>query len=162
MPSKNELVVLRDQITDEVNRDAVVISKQLFGGNAESREPDLQRVNDAQLRGLYRQKYMEQDRTWLQNEARRDPIQFTKVARQIGVVLPGELPGMEPLPNSLPLGPVGVSGLPAPAGPQAPMQAPPMPAPADPMLAQAALPLAAGGVVAGVPQPGVPVLPPEF
>jgi hypothetical protein len=165
MPSKNEVALLRDQITEEVNRDAVVISSQLFGGGAQGREPDLQRVGDEQLRALYRQKYLDQDRPWLQAEARRDPLQFTKVAREIGVVLPDELPGLSPSPATLPQGPQGVSAQAAPAALQTPLVAPAPTAPVDPLAAQAALQQAAGGLVAGVPtigpQPIQTALPPS-
>ena len=170
MPAKNEITVLRDQITEEVNRDAVVISGQLFGTSAASREPDLGRVSDEQLRGLYRQKYLEQDRQWLQGEARRDPQQFIKVAREIGVVLPEELPGMEPMPNTLPMGPLtqpGVSPITAPPTavpmPLAPGGPPP---PVDPNLALLALQGAVAGPVAGAgpqpPPPTQPILQPPY
>jgi hypothetical protein len=163
MPAKNEIAILRDQITDEVNRDAVVISGQLFGSSAQSREPDLHRVPEEQLHGLYRQKYMEQDRQWLQGEARRDPIQFAKVARAIGVVLPTELPGQEPMTNTIPLAPAGVSAPAAPQAPQLPMPAAPMTAPVDPLLAQAALQQASTGLAAGAAPPSPqPILQPPY
>jgi hypothetical protein len=166
MPSKNEVALLRDQITEEVNRDAVVISTQLFGSSAQGREPDLQRVPDEQLRALYRQKYLDQDRPWLQAEARRDPIQFEKVAREIGVVLPEELPGQVPSPATLPQGPQGVSAQAPVQALQTPMQAAPVTVPVDPLLAQAALQQAAQGPVVPVlppgPQPVQPPLPPSY
>jgi len=159
VPSQNEVALLRDQITDEVNGDAKVIGHQLFADNP--REPDLHRMTDEQLRAAYRQKYLDQDRAWLQAEARRDPQQFVKVARQIGVVLPEELPAQLPPPSTLPMGQ---------APPQAP-QAPPAPAgpagPVDPQLAlqalQAALAGGPGAAPAAAPvglPAGAPLLPP--
>lgn len=159
--------MLRDQITEEVNRDAEVISTQLFGSSAQGREPDLERVSDQDLQTLYRQKYLDNDRPWLQGEARRDPLQFTKVARSIGVVLPEEVPHLQPSPATLPQGPLPPAGVSAPG---VPMGAPAMPmappAPVPPMVdpnVLASLQGAVPGPVAAAPQPIVPqMVPPQY
>lgn len=154
MPSKNEIVVLQKQITDEVQGDAKVIGAQLFADDS----PDLQRMTEEQLQAHYRQKFLDQDRQWLQGEARRDPRQFIKIARQIGVVLPDEMPNKQPMPNTLPLGASGVSPEIVPAAPQI---APGPPAPVDPQLALQALQGALAGPVVAPAQVAVqpPVAP---
>lgn len=153
MPSQNEVALLRDQITDEVNGDAKVIGHQLFGQNP--REPDLARTSDEDLQTLYRQKYLDNDRPWLQAEARRDPQQFVKVARQIGVVLPAEMPSLTPPPSTLPAGPA----IPQ-AAPQAPQAALPAAAPTGPLDPQAALAALQAALTPGpVATPAPPVGP---
>src|SRR3954451_488409 len=99
MPSQNEVSLLRDQITQEVNRDAEVLGTQLFAGNANTREPDIAHVNQQALEAAYRQKFLSQDREWLQAEAQRDPQQFMKVAQAIGVVHPDNSPDHVPPPS---------------------------------------------------------------
>lgn len=152
MPSKHEVAQLRDDITEEVNRDAEVLGTQLFAASANQREPDLKRVSDEQLRGLYRQKYLEQDRQWLANEAVRDPKQFIKVARQIGVVLPDEMPTMQPSPSMLPLSPTGESPNTPPAAPQPPVPLPGPAGPVDPNLLLQAQQQALAGPSVAAPQ----------
>jgi len=154
VPKRNEVEVLRDQITDEVNGDAQVLGRQLFAGPP---SPDLERANDEQLQTLYRAKYQDQDREWLQAEARRDPRQFIKVARQIGVLLPAEMPSM-PMP-SLPQ----PDQLGAPGTPPAPQPAAPAPTPGPEVAALQALeqalagPSVAGPALAAPPPVAVPV-----
>jgi len=176
MPNQNEVALLRDQITEEVNRDAEVLGTQLFAGNASSREPDIARVSDQNLQALYREKYLQQDREWLTGEAQRDPQQFMKVAQAIGVVLPQNLPDHVPPANTLPTPP---GEPPAPSVPLAPPMAPPaaIAPPADPMALQMAIqqalgaPPAPGAALPGmIPQPVItgpqpviasPLIPPQ-
>ena len=145
MPSKNEVRVLQEQITNEVNADAKVIGTQLFADDS----PDLKRMTEDQLRSYYRQKFLDQDRAWLQGEARRDPRQFIRIARQIGVVLPQELPERQPPVATLPQGASGVSPE---ITPEAPQIAPGPPPPVDPQLALQALQGALAGPVAAPAQ----------
>lgn len=170
MPSKNEVALLRDQITEEVNRDAEVIGTQLFAQAAGRREPDVSRVSEETLRQIYRQKYLAQDREWLTNEAQRDPKQFLRVAQSIGAMLPERLPEtMQPPPGSLPQGPVAPPPTAVPSMlPPGQAAAPPgIQAPIDPALAAAALQqaiLAASGqqpVLAGpqIPPSPLPMAP---
>lgn len=173
MPSQNEVSLLRDQITEEVNRDAEVIGHQLFAGNVNTREPDLGHVSEDTLRAVYRQKFLDQDREWLTNEATRDPQQFMRVARSINVVDPSELPpGTQPGPTPLEAAaqvaqPVPIAAptpppaLPAPMTAPAPPVVPPAPSlpsggPVDPALVQAALAAAQQQVA---PQPAAAPLP---
>lgn len=166
MPNQNEVALLARDITDEVNRDAEVISGQLFGGNAQTREPDLARMPADQLQAVYTRKYLENDRDWLQREARRDPQQFIKVANQIGVVLPDQIPGWAASPATLPQ--PGVSALAPPPDLAQAAQALPIPlAPAAPPAA--VMPLAAALVPPQVPPAVLPqpvaepiLVPPEF
>jgi hypothetical protein len=138
MPSQNEVSLLRDQITEEVNRDAEVIGNQLFSAAVDKREPDITHVSDELLRTLYRQKVLDGDREWLGNEAQRDPQQFMRVAEAIGLVHPDRLEqnGLQAAPPSLPAGPppaiapINLAAAPPPVPPLA--AAPPAPVPAPP------------------------------
>jgi hypothetical protein len=102
---RGEIQQLQYEVGREISRDAPEISKGVFGDN--SMHPDMATVSNAELDTLYRQKYLSNDRKWLQGEARRDPEQFMAVAKRIGVELPpsermdGELPSA-PRPNALP------------------------------------------------------------
>jgi hypothetical protein len=141
--NEHELVQLRDEITREVNTDAVHLAESVFGKTAD--QPDVGRVSDEQLDATYRRAYERNDRPWLQGEARRDPEQFLKVAERLGVRLPSEQPpplAPEPVPPALPPLPVVPAPVPAlpppvPAGPPTlPLPtAPPVPAqPAPPTV----------------------------
>jgi hypothetical protein len=154
MPSQNEVSLLRDQITEEVSRDAEVIGNQLFGQQAAAREPDVSNVSEDQLRAMYRQKLQQGDRDWLASEATRDPRQFLRVAEGIGMQLPENLPAAALPPELAPPAaeqaiapPSPMAALASPAVPP-PAAAPVMPAPApavppagamDPSLVTAAL-----------------------
>jgi hypothetical protein len=158
MPSQNEVALLRDQITGEVNSTAEILGNQLFGQAADKREPDVSRVSEAQLQATYRQKFLDQDREWLGNEATRDPQQFMRVAQAIGVVLPKQLSdNVQPIQTN-PLGAAAKQEVPVPSlapvpALQAPMTVPTPPVqpllpapgavPVDPALVQAAITAAA-------------------
>lgn len=135
---QNEVLKLQNDITNEISRDAPAIAQGIFGDN--KNHPDMSQVSNAQLDQIYRTAYMNNDRQFLQQEARRDPNQFMQVAQRIGVTMPQAQP--EPAPASTP----NVSAVP-PAMPAAPAM-PPMPA------APAAMP-----APAPLPQPALPVAP---
>ena len=154
-PRQNELLQLQNDITSEVQRDAPAIAQGVFGDN--KNHPDMANVSNQQYDDLVRQKYMLNDRQWLQAEAQRDPQQFLDVAQRIGVTLPqpGQ-PSTAVDPNAfaqqaqqnptLPhtAGPVLPPAL--PAGTPGPMPAGPVPpmstaAPAPPTIAPGPSPI---------------------
>ena len=84
MPKKqHELLDIQDDITQELNGDASLIAKELFG----DKMPDMGTASDTEALDIMRQKYAEGDRRWLVGEARRDPAQFLKLSQQLGVVV---------------------------------------------------------------------------
>lgn len=139
----SEVLRLQQEITQEVNTDAQHLSESIFGKRGNM--PDMTRVDDDTLTARYRQAYQTQDRKWLVGEAQRDPEQFVKVARRIGVMLPEEIGQGSPPPSlpatSQPMAPD--LALPPPQGAPVPVPALPLP-PAPP-------------VVPGVPLPVQPV-----
>jgi hypothetical protein len=151
-PKQNEIMQLQSEITNEIHRDAGAIATGVFGDN--KNHPDMAQVSNQQIDDLYRSKYQANDRTWLQQEARRDPQQFLDVAKRIGVQPPSTAPGVAPPPrpgeleNKLA---TALAGPPAGAPAPAPAAMPPMPAP------QVALPAPLPVPVAGPPP--VPVAP---
>ena len=141
-PRQNEILKLQSEITQEVTGDAKAIAQGVFGDNAN--HPDMRSVPNQQLDDLYRQKYVANDRTWLQSEARRDPQQFLDVAKRIGVQPPNTAPGAPPVqpanafekamtanagaappPEQAALPPAPVAPPPAPLPMPAPMPLPP-------------------------------------
>jgi hypothetical protein len=89
--------------------------------------PDTARISDERLDEIYRRAYQRNDRQWLMSEARRDPLQFIKVARRIGVQPASAAPVAPPAPPA-PAAPAAPPVLQMPALPAAPL-APPMPMP---------------------------------
>ena len=83
---QNEILQLQSEITNEIHRDAGSIAQGVFGEN--KNHPDMAQVSNQQLDDIYRQKYLSNDRQWLQAEAKRDPQQFLDVAKRIGVQAP--------------------------------------------------------------------------
>jgi hypothetical protein len=147
--TEHELVTLRDEITKEVNADASHIAKSVFGEVADM--PDTARISDERLDEIYRRAYARGDRQWLLSEAQRDPLQFIKVARRIGVQ-----------PASATRAALRASATPpAAATPLAP-PAPSMPAlPPAPLAPPMPMPQTAGG--GGIGSPGSlqsPITPP--
>ena len=149
---QNEIVRLQSEITNEVQRDAPSIAQGVFGDN--KNHPDMAQVSNQQIDDLYRQKYLANDRQWLQAEARRDPQQFLDVAKRIGVQPPSQTPGA-PSPVVQPqtfgqaaMANAAVAPPPVAAAPPAPPPvalAPPPPAlPAAPIPAAAAPPVILG------------------
>jgi len=146
-----QILRLQDEVTREVNGDAQHLATSIFGKPGDM--PDVARVPDDVLEARYRQAYQNQDRRWLTQEAQRDPNQFVKVARKIGVMLPEELAKTPPPPPeqtapapapvmppaapapvpALPL-PPGLAGVPAPAPAPVVMPAPPVPMAQPPVM----------------------------
>ena len=162
----NEFTVLQQEITNEIGRDAPEIAKGVFGDNAN--HPDMASVSNAQLDDLYRQKYLANDRQWLQGEARRDPQQFLDVAKRIGVAMPpptppGVTPEAQPTLDPQKMLANLQANAAAPQGPPVPAAAvaPPAAAPVPPI--QPALPAAPGvpvaGPVVGAPPVSAPAVP---
>jgi hypothetical protein len=146
-------VQLKNEIASEISRDAPNIAQGVFGDNAN--HPDMSQVSNQQLDDLYRQKYIANDRTWLQAEARRDPVQFEKVTDRLGVTTPQPGSPAPPDPNAfanaamasasaapppgLPAAPPPpVAAMPTPpalsAAPAPVLASPPVPAPAPPVI----------------------------
>jgi hypothetical protein len=152
-PKQNEILQLKNEIASEISRDAPNIAQGVFGDNAN--HPDMSQVSNQQLDDLYRQKYIANDRTWLQAEARRDPAQFEKVTDRLGVTTPPPGSPPPPDPNAFAnaamanasagppvappvASPPPVAAMPTPpalsAAPALPLAPPPVPAPAPPVI----------------------------
>jgi len=146
---------LQQEITHEVNTDAQHLATSVFGkiGNM----PDVQRLPDDVIDARYRQAYQNQDRQWLTQEAQRDPEQFTKVARRIGVLLPEEIP--EPPAPPAPAPTAESSMVPPAMLPQpSPVVAAPAPLPPPPGAVPAPAMMPPPGVsLGGVAEPAQPV-----
>ena len=93
MPKQHELLDMQQDITQEVNGDAPILAKSLFG----DKMPDMGTTSDTEALDMMRQKFTEGDRAWLVNEAHRDPDQFMRLSKQLGVVAP-------PAPPASPIG----------------------------------------------------------
>jgi hypothetical protein len=150
--NQGELVQLRDEITHEVNTDAEHLATSVFGDLGD--HPDMQRMDNEQIDGLYRAAYERQDRQFLQAEARRDPAQFMKVAQRLGVSLPPPPPPSLPVPP--PPAPAVATPLPA-LPPPPPVVAPvaavspaPVAVAAPPLVPSVAAPLEPDQPVPGV------------
>lgn len=148
-----QVLRLQDEITREVNGDAEHIATAVFGKPGDM--PDMQRMSDEELDARYRQAYQGQDRQWLTKEAQRDPEQFVKVARRIGVVRPDEMPPPAPTPTPAPALTQPMPALPMPA-PPAPVAAP---APVPPMTPAAVPPMIPAGLNPGVLAQAGPPMP---
>lgn len=81
---QHELLDIREQIGHEIDGDAPLLAKELFG----DKMPDMDKTSDAEALDMLRQKYMANDREWLVGEARRDPNQFLRLSKQLGVTVP--------------------------------------------------------------------------
>lgn len=134
--------MLRDEITREVNKDAFVLSSQIFN----QRRPDQSHASNAQYDQMVRQRFLNQDREWLGQEAQRAPADFLESVKRIGARPPELAPpaGMPPaMPMPLPAPPMQptLAGLPAPQPiqPQVSAALPSMP-PAMPMPTGIAVP----------------------
>lgn len=141
-PKEHELVQLQDQITREVNGDAAHIATDVFGETAT--QPDIASVPDARLDAIYRRAYQTGDRQFLQNEAKRDPRQFMKIAQRLGVQKPSPPPALPAMPQApiLPMPsapPVAGGAIGAPPGGAGPLPLPSTPA-AAPLPLSPALP----------------------
>lgn len=158
---QNELQQLQYEITNEISRDAAPIARGVFGNNA--RHPDMATVSNAELDDIYRQAFLRNDRTFLQQEAQRDPVQFLAVTDRLGVPDPptdmgGKPMGVEPgalgkaltqgaNPTAPPVAAAPVVPPPVPPVPMAPPMAPPVPVPPPLPGMPAPVPMAEGGIV---------------
>jgi hypothetical protein len=84
VPPPTDTEALRNSLTREVTNDAYAISSQIFKGQ----EPDVARVSNEQVDARYRQAFATNDRTYLQQEAVRDPVQFMASMQRLGVTMP--------------------------------------------------------------------------
>jgi len=145
---RNEVEVLREELTREVNKDAEVIAGQIFHRPG----PDLTRLTQAQVDAIYARAYREDDREFLTREAQRAPQQFLESVKRIGVTLPTEEPTPRPsqqLPTTaeeLMAQQATMAPQPMPALPQAPQIPTPAPLPTQVPMAPPMMP----------PQPQVP------
>jgi len=105
---------LRDSMTREVTNDAYSISQQIFRGQ----EGDVSRVSNEQLDERYRQAFASEDRTYLMQEATRDPVQFLASMQRLGVSMP---PGQEIQPEP-PLPKAAKANVPLPKPPEQALQ----------------------------------------
>jgi hypothetical protein len=156
MPTRktSEISRLQEEISREIAVDAPEIAQMVFGGPRD--QPDVVTVRNERLDQMYREAYQRDDRTFLQQEARRDPEQFLKVAERIGVQkpppMPMPLPGFKPssVPQMAPVAPLAPVPLPAPVAPVAPVApivSPPLPQAPPVILGPNGQPLPPGGTV---------------
>src|SRR5580765_4920675 len=156
-PKQNELLQLQSEITAEVNRDAPAIAQGVFGDN--KNHPDMAQISNDQLDQIYIQHYQQNDRQWLQAEARRDPQQFLDIAKRIGVTAPPPTPpGVTPTPAPTLDAQKMLSNMQANAAAGQAAQGPAAPV-VPPVSAPAALPPPALPVAPMVPVGGPPVAP---
>lgn len=161
--SKHEVARLQSEITDEIERDAPHIARMVFGETKDM--PDMVGLPNEHIDQVYRQKFLAEDRAWLQGEARRDPEQFLKVAERIGVQVP---PAPMGVPTPAPVagafakaaatGATASSGM-APSMP--PVAAPPVPVPPAPVLLPSSPPVPAGAQPPIILGPNGQPLPPS-
>jgi len=146
---KNEIATLQSEIANEISGDAPEIAQGIFG---EARDqPDIVSIPNERLDAIYRQAYERNDRTWLQQEAKRNPVQFLKVAERIGVRKPQVFPGEQaPLPPQQ----QELASLMAATPPGMPPVAPPPP----PLPGAGVPPVAVAPLVPPPPPPGPPML----
>jgi len=168
VPPQTDTEALRNSLTREVTNDAYAISAQIFKGQ----EPDVARVSNEQVDDRYRQAFTTNDRSYLMQEASRDPVQFMASMQRLGVTMP---PGQE-LSQEPKLPKDARTDVPLPKPPESATQAtyqqfsqipvlstlpPPQPAPATvpmpavpPATAPGPAPLAAPPVA--IPPPAAP------
>ena len=85
MPKRqHELLDIQADISQEINGDAPYIAKALFG----DKMPDMGNASDSEALAFMRSKYLANDRQWLTAEAQRDPDQFMRLSKQLGVPVP--------------------------------------------------------------------------
>lgn len=89
MPSTpHELDQIQQDITSEIQDDGPKLAKELFGDKGKM--PDMGNSTTAEALAMYRDAFLRQDRNWLIQEARRDPVQFLDLTKKLGVVTPPE------------------------------------------------------------------------
>jgi hypothetical protein len=150
VPQTNELVALQDEITREITRDAPSIALGVFGNAAN--HPDVVGLPNQRIDDIYRNAYLNNDRQFLQSEARRDPEQFLKVTDRLGVQMPA--PGAPP-PTPLSAQAAPTVAAPPPAPVSLPSVAPVPPVPPAPLPAPVPV---SGPPPAGIGQAPPPVI----
>lgn len=158
MPSRytkqNELEQFQYEVANEIKRDAPHIAEGVFGNNA--RHPDMATISNAEVDQMYRDAYQRQDRTFLMQEAQRDPNQFLAVTDRLGIEDPPMDPHGKPIPAS-----ADANALADQLQQQAAqnvVQAQPATVPSPPLVAPAALP--PPSVPQQMPLPGMLTPPP--
>lgn len=159
---------LRNSLTREVSNDAYAISSQIFRGQ----EGDVARVSNDQVDERYRQAFASNDRSYLMQEAARDPNQFLASMQRLGVTMPAgeelqpepKLPAAAKANVPVPKPPAAASRpsydqpdqvpAPTPLSSVPPVQPPPPAAPMPTPAPPPALPLAPSPA-AVPPPPGV-------
>ena len=95
---QGEIQQMQYEVANEIRRDAAPIAKGVFGNNA--RHPDMATLSNAELDNMYRQAYLKGDRTFLMQEAQRDPQQFLEVTDRLGVPDPPTDMQGNPIPSA--------------------------------------------------------------
>lgn len=151
MPGPNEVELLRDSITSEVNNDAKLLSEQVFN----QRRPDVAFASNQEYDDLVHQKALGGDRQWLASEAQRDPNQF--VASMERLEQAGRVHFGAPTPPPQPPMPMPLAPATPPTMPLGPVS-PPVPVSPPGLIpaAGAPLPQLSGPPVAQPLAPGVP------
>ncbi|HYW88542.1 MAG TPA: hypothetical protein VFB50_12280 [Chloroflexota bacterium] len=155
MPQQSDTEAIRDSMTREVTNDAYHIAGQIF----KTAEPDVSRVSNEQVDARYRQAFSTGDRTYLMQEAARDPVQFLASMNRLGVTMPPD----KPLPQEEPLPKAAKANVPLPKPPESAQQPTfeqpedvPVPPPTPPALAPPpAMPPAMAPSAPAPPPPGV-------
>lgn len=83
----HELELIREQLAHEIDGDAEILAKQLFGDV----QPDSDTQTDAQFEQSVLAAFAADDRKWLLDAARANPEPFRKAFYKLGGVLP-EMP----------------------------------------------------------------------
>lgn len=84
MAKQHELEALQQWVGQEIDGDSDAVVGELFGDRTDM--PDLKKASESDALALLRNKFLAQDREWLQAEAKRDPLQFMELTSKLGVV----------------------------------------------------------------------------
>jgi len=94
---RGEIQQFQYELANEIKRDAPPIARGVFGDNRT--HPDMATLSNAELDQMYLQAYLRNDRTFLMQEAQRDPTQFLEVTDRIGVEDPPVNAQGDPIPS---------------------------------------------------------------
>jgi hypothetical protein len=149
---QGELQQFQYEIANEIRRDAKPIADGVFGANA--RHPDIATLSNAELDQMYRDAYARNDRTFLMQEAQRDPQQFLAVTDRLGVEDPPTDRTDKPIPSAADADALAAT-LQQQAAQNVVQAAPPIPPPGAAAPAGPGAPLGAGAPLpAALPSPG--------
>ncbi len=84
----HELDSMAEALRTEIDGDAVDLARDLFGQS----QPDTTDVPDHEMLGTLERAYRSQDRTTLLKYAKQDPLNFARLSRKLGVVVPSASP----------------------------------------------------------------------